>query len=153
MARQKKRPTWTQMDLLGWVPSNPVVAYVADRVKASSFSRSVSKAVAETLKNCGRPRAAVAEAMSDYLGETVSENILNGYAAEGRDDLIINLVRLDALLAVTKDRRLLQLIAERHGWAVVEGRHLAAIQLAEAHERRAAADRDIDTLRRRLKSE
>lgn len=152
MKRPRNRPA-DQMSLLDWRPSSPVVAYVADRVKASTFARSISKAVSETLKACGRPRAQVAAAMSDYLGDdVVSENVLNGYAAENRDDLIINITRLDALLAVTKDRRLLELIAARHGWAVIDRRHLPAIEMAELMETRAEMDREIDYRRRLLKS-
>jgi hypothetical protein len=148
----KRRPNRDQFDLLDWRPASPIVAFVAERVKASTMARTISKAVSETLKACGRSRADVAVAMSDYLGEPVTENVLNAYASEGRDDLIINITRLDALLAVTKDRRLLELLAARHGWAVIERRHLPAIEMAELMETRAAMDREIEYQRRLLKS-
>lgn len=141
-----------QMELLDWMPSNPVASYDADRVRAVSLARSIAKAVAETLRSCGRPRAAVAEAMTDYLdGDPVTENVLNAYASESRADLTINLTRLDALLAVTKDRRLLELLAARHGWAVIERKYLPAIAMAERMERRAELDREIDADRYALK--
>lgn len=141
-----------QLDLLDWQPASPVVAYVVDKVKAATLARSISKAVSETLKSCGRSRAQVAEAMSEYLDEAVTENVLNAYASESRDDLIINITRLDALLAITKDRRLLELLAARHGWAVIERRHLPAIEMAEMLETRAKIDSEIEYRRRQLKS-
>ncbi len=149
---RRQHPTRDQMSLLDWQPTSPVVAYVVDRVKASTLARTISKAVSETLKSCGRTRAEVAEAMTDYLGETVTENVLNAYASESRDDLIINITRLDALLATTKDRRLLELIAARHGWAVIERRHLPAIEMAEMMEARARMDSEIEYRRRQLKT-
>ncbi|HWJ72376.1 MAG TPA: DNA transposition protein [Kaistia sp.] len=149
---RRQTSTRQQLDLLDWQPTSPVVAYVVDKVKASTLARSISKAVSETLKSCGRSREQVAEAMSDYLGETVTENVLNAYASESRDDLIINITRLDALLATTKDRRLLELIAARHGWAVIERRYLPAIEMAELLETRAKMDSEIEFRRRQLKS-
>ncbi|MCX5497291.1 DNA transposition protein [Kaistia dalseonensis] len=148
-----KRPRHRdQMDLLDWRPASPVAAYVPERVKASTVARMLSKAVSETLKACGRSRADVAKAMTDYLGEAVTENVLNAYASESRDDLIISITRLDALLGVTKDRRLLELLAARHGWAVIERRHLPAIEMAELLETRAEMDRAIEFQRRLLKA-
>lgn len=159
MTRRPIRSRPEQMDLLDWQPIEPVIAYSPERVKAATLARSIAKAVSETLateKAAGRSREQVAAAMSEYLDETVSEHILNGYAGESRTDLTINIVRLDALLAITKDRRLLELLAARHGWAVIERRHLPAIELAQRLERRearrAAEDRDIEYLRRQLKS-
>lgn len=153
MARRRTRSPLDQLDLLlDWQPSSPVAAFAPERVKASSLNRSISKAVAETLKSCGRTRAAVAEAMTDYLdGDPVTENVLNNYASEGRADFNINIVRLDALLAVSKDRRLLELLAARHGWAVIERRHLPAIEMAELMEHRTKTDQEIEFRRRLLK--
>lgn len=157
MDRRHKRPRHTdQMDLLSWAPADPTASYPAERLKASSFARAVSKSVSETLRRSherGRPRAAVAVAMTDYLdGQSISEDMLNGYAAESRDDLIISLVRLDALLAVTKDNTILETIARRHGWMVVERRYLDAIKLADLLEHGEEVKREVDYYRRRFRS-
>lgn len=150
MSRGRRRSSLEQMSLLDWQPPSPVAAYAPERVKAVSLARSIAKAVSETLKDCGRSRTAVAEAMTDYLdGDPVTENVLNAYASESRADLTINLTRLDALLAVTKDRRLLELLAARHGWAVIDQRRLPAIELADLLEHKGAVDREIE-FRRRL---
>lgn len=152
MSGRRKRARAEQLSLLDWVPASPVIAYVAERVRAATLARSVSKAVSETLKSCGRSRAEVARAMSDYLdGDTVTENVLNAYASESRADLIISITRLDALIAVTKDRRLLELLAARHGWAVIDRRHLPAIKMAELLEHREEVNAEIDFQRRQIR--
>lgn len=152
MKRQRRRPTREQLDLLDWQPASPVVAYAPERVRAASLASSISKAISETLKGCGRTRAEVAKAMSDYLDETVSDHMLNAYASEARDEHIINVVRLIALIHATRDRRPLEMIASMFGWAVIERRHLPAIEMAELLESRAALDREVEYRRRQLRS-
>ncbi|MQT14417.1 DNA transposition protein [Segnochrobactrum spirostomi] len=151
MSGRRKRPRAEQLSLLDWMPASPVLAYAAERVKAATLARSISKAVSETLKGCGRSRAEVARAMSDYLDDNITENVLNAYAAESRDDLIISITRLDALIAVTRDRRLLELLASRHGWAVIDRRHLPAIKMAELLEHREEVNAEIDYQRRQIR--
>lgn len=151
MSRRPRHPD--QLDLLGWAPSEPVVAYDPRTVRAASLAASMSKAVSQSLKSCGRSREQVAERMSAYLDEQVSKTMLDAYASEARDEHIINIVRFIALVEATNDRRLLEFIAELFGWAVIERRYLPAIELAERLERRAEMDREIDAARRLLKKE
>lgn len=151
MSRRPRNPD--QLDLLGWAPSEPVVAFDPRTVRAASLAASISKAVSQSLKSCGRPREQVAERMSDYLAEQVSKTMLDAYASEARGEHIINVVRFIALIEATGDRRLLEFIAELFGWAVIERRYLPAIELAERLERRAEMDREIDAARRLLKKE
>ncbi|QIB34783.1 DNA transposition protein [Ancylobacter pratisalsi] len=138
-----------QFDLLGWEPSQPVVAFDPRTVRAASLAASISKAVSQSLK--GRQREQIAERMSAYLDEQVSEHMLNAYASEARGEHIINVVRFIALVEATGDRRLLEFIAELFDWAVIERRYLPAIELAERLEKRAEMDRDIEAARRQLK--
>lgn len=149
MTRRPRHPD--QLDLLGWAPSEPVVAFDPRTVRAASLAASISKAVSQSLKSCGRPREQVAERMSAYLDEQVSKTMLDAYASEARGEHIINIVRFIALIEATGDRRLLNLIAELFGWAVIEQRYLPAIELAERMEKRAEMDREIDAARRQLK--
>lgn len=149
MTRRPRHPD--QLDLLGWEPSQPVTAYEPHTVRAASLAASISKAVSQSLKQCGRSREQVAERMSAYLSEQVSKPMLDAYASEARGEHIINVVRFVALIEATGDRRLLNLIAELFGWAVIEQRYLPAIELAERMEKRAEMDREIDAARRQLK--
>ncbi len=152
MSRRRKAHG-EQMSLLDWRPVDPTAGYPADRLKASTLGRAISKSVSETLRRCGRPREAVAEAMSTYLdGVEISKAMLDAYAAESREDLIINLVRLDALLAATKDPMVLETIARRHGWMVIDRKYLNNIALADALERERKASADVDYLRRQVRA-
>ncbi len=148
----RRRPiSRDQMDLLDWQPESPVVAFEPERIRAASIAKTFSKAISEALKSHGGSRADVARKMSDYLDEQISENILNAYASEARDEHIINVVRLVALIHVTRDRRLVELIASMFGWAVIDRRHLPAIEMAELLEKSREIDREVEFRRRLLK--
>lgn len=152
MARRRTPSSADQLDLLtDWQPSEPVVAFAPETVRGASIAVSISKAVSQALGDCGKSRAEIAEAMGAYLDEQVSEHMLNAYASEAKSEHIINLVRFVALLDVTGDRRLLELIAGMFGWAVIERKYLPAIEMAEAMEVRAELDREIDARRRTLR--
>jgi hypothetical protein len=103
------------------------------------------------LAECGRSRPAIARAMSEYLGETVSPAMLDAYASPGRDSHRIGAARLLALVHATGDRRLLQLLAEPFGWAVVEARHLALIEAALLREQEDELRRRREALLRRAR--
>lgn len=151
MSRRRSRCHDTG-DLLAWTAPQPVKAFARERVRAASLGATIARGVSEALKGAGRSREQIAEEMSAYLGETVSTHVLDKYASEAAAEHVINIVRFIALVHATRDRRLLQLIAEPFGWAVVEQRHLDAIELAAALEERAELDRAIEAARRRLKA-
>lgn len=151
MSRRRARSRTDQLDLLDWQPSQPVAAFDPRTVRGASLAVTLSKAVSQALKACGRSRADAARLMGEYLDEQVSEAVLNAYASEAKSEHIINVVRFIALLHVTGDRRLLELIASMFDWAVIERKYLPAIEMAEAMEARAELDREIDARRRDLK--
>lgn len=153
MGRRRPRPHHDQLDLLtDWRPAEPVAAFAPETVRGASIAVSLSKGVSQALKACGRSRADVAELMSQYLDESISEATLNAYASEAKGEHIINVVRFVALLHVTRDRRLLELVASMFDWAVIERKYLPAIAMAQKLEKRAEMDREIDSDRRLLKS-
>lgn len=151
-----RRANPDQLDLLNWQPPEPVVAYEPARVRSATLAGAIAQAVSATLKDDGRTRAEIAAAMSEYLGEDVTENMLNAYASEARESHVINLPRFIALLAVTGDQRALQMIAGKLDWAVIDRKYLPAIRLAQRVERRAEItrelDREIELDRRQLKA-
>jgi len=112
----------------------------------------LSKAVSRALRECGKTREVVATDMGSYLGESVSQDMLNKYASEAAEEHVINVVRFIGLIHATKDRRLLQMIAAHFGWAVVEEKHVRAIELAAALEQREALNRDIEAMRRDIQN-
>jgi hypothetical protein len=89
--------------------------------------------------------------MSEYLGEPVSPAMLDAYASPARDSHRIGAARLIALVHATGDRRLLQLLAEPFGWAVVEARHLALIEAALLREQEDELRRRREALLRRAR--
>ena len=151
MTRRRARSA-PQPDLFSWSPPQVVSAYAPERVRAASLAASLSKAIGQSLKECGKPRDQVARDMSAYLGEAVSTDVLDKYASEAAESHIINAVRFIGLIAATRDRRLLELIAAQFDWAVIERKYLPAIDYASILEQRAELDRAADHMRRTLKT-
>ena len=149
---RRPRPHRDQLDMLtDWQPSQTVSAFAPETVRGASIAVTLSKGVSQALKASGRSREQAAQLMSEYLDEQVSEAMLNAYASEAKSEHIINVVRFIALLHVTRDRRLLELIASMFDWAVIERKYLPAIEMAEALEARSKLDREIDARRYTLK--
>lgn len=136
MARQRG-DTLTLDWLSEWEPPEMVERFDESRVRSPSLRDRIARAIAETLRECNRPREEIAAAMSTWLGEEVSKNMLDAYASEARSEHTISYLRLLALIHVTEDIRLLQLGAELFGRSVVEDRYLAWVevgQIADHHE-------------------
>ncbi|ACI98507.1 hypothetical protein [Rhodospirillum centenum] len=138
------------LDLLNWEPPKVVHRFEVDHVRAATLRAQISKAVAVALKDCGKNRDEVAQEMTDYLGETTGKNMLDAYASEAREDHVINVVRFMGLVHATGDIRLLQLLAEPFGLAVVEKKYLPAIDEAMDVDRREALAAELDRLDQRI---
>ena len=142
-----------QMDLLNWQPAAPAVAFDEREVRAASVATRIARGIGAALRACGQTREQVAERMGVYLGKPVSRAMLDAYASEAREEHVISVPRFLALLHATRDRRLLELLAEPCGGAVVERRHLALITAAQLREREDELRREREALMRRARSE
>lgn len=142
-----------QPDLLSWEPPQTALAFEEPAVRGSTLAARISRAIAVALRECGKSRRVVARGMSDYLGETVSEAMLDAYASVARESHRISLPRFLALVHATGDRRLLELLAAPMGWAVIERRHLPLIEVAAMREREDALRRTRKALVRRARGE
>ncbi|MEQ8605149.1 MAG: DNA transposition protein [Marivibrio sp.] len=131
----KRRGDDQTLDLLSWNPPEPA-RYAEERIRTSTLRDRISRAVAETLKDCEESRADIAKAMGESLGEEVSENMLNAYASQGREEHTIPYLRLLALVEVTGDVRLLQLGAELFEHTVIENRFRPFIEIGLRFDRR-----------------
>lgn len=136
------------LDLLSWKPPEQVQAFPAEKVRAANLRAALAKAVSLALKECEQDREEIAAAMGEYLGEPCPKSMLDAYASEAREEHVINVVRFLALMHATGDRRLLQLLAEPFGLAVIDARYLPAIEdallddkIAELTQRRQHARR------------
>lgn len=141
-----------QPSLLDWVPPETVKAFPPELVRGATLAARLARAVSVALQQCKRPRAAIAADMSSYLGEKVTENMLNAYASPARDQHTISLLRFQALIHATGDRRLLEMVAEDFDWAVIERKYLPNIELALARERKDEMDRELEAIRRRARA-
>ncbi|WP_029009366.1 hypothetical protein [Azospirillum halopraeferens] len=126
MARRPHDPH--TLDLLSWTPPEPTRAFAREDIRAASLRSMVAKAVSLALKECGKSREEVAEEIGAYLGEPCSKPMLDAYASEAREDHVVNVVRFLALIHATGDQRLLQMLAEPFGWAVIDQKYLPAIE-------------------------
>jgi hypothetical protein len=125
----------TQPDLLDWQPPQTVTRFDERQVRAATIQGRVCLAVSQALGDAGADRKAIAKKMSDYLGEDVTKNMLDAYASQARTDHTISMPRFIALIHATGDRRLLELVAEMFGWAVIPRKFLPLIELAAIRER------------------
>lgn len=131
-----------QLALLEWREPQAALAFEERDVRAATLDARISRAVATALRDTARPRREIAAAMSAYLGEHVSVAMLDAYASQARASHKISVPRFAALLHATGDRRLLELLAQPQGWAVIERQQLPLIEAALLGER-------LDDLRRR----
>ena len=140
-----------QPDLLDWQPPEPVVRFADPAVRSATVNGRIAKAIAATL--AGLDRTEVARAMSEYLGKPVTKHMVDAYASVARDDHVISTARLAALLHATGDRRLLELLAEPMGWAVIERRYLPLIDLAVLQDKQDELRRRGDALKRQARQQ
>ena len=139
-----------QLDLLAWTPPEPVLRFAEADVRAPNVTAVLARAVSASLQ--GHDRGAVADGMGDFLGARVSRAMLDAYASQARADHAISAPRFWALVHATGDRRLLELMAARQDWAVVERRHLPLIELASLREHQDDLERHEAALRRRVRA-
>ena len=142
-----------QLDLLTWSPPQAALAFDESDVRGATVAARMARAVSVALRDCGKARRQVAAQMSAFLGEDVSPAMIDAYASVARDAHRISLPRFLALIHATGDRRLLHMLAEPMGWAVVERKHLVLIELAAAREQEEALRRRREALARRARSE
>lgn len=145
-----------QMTLLDWEPPQPVTRFAPERVRGGTKQQQLARAIGAALKDAdarGVTREDIAERMSEFLGERVSKHMLDAYASPARGEHVISLLRFLALLHATGDRRLLELLAEPLGWAVVEQRHVALIELAAVQDKQDELRRQAEALKRRARAQ
>jgi hypothetical protein len=138
-------------DLFGAAPSPAEIAFPPEEIRAATLNSQLCRAISASLKACGRSRAKVAEAMSSYLGATVSEAILDAYASPARESHVINWPRLIALAHVTGDVRLLSVGLEQFGVALIDRRYLPYVEMGLLEEEKAELSRRQARLRRAVR--
>ena len=139
------------LDLLSWQPPQPAVRFEDHKVRGATLNARICRAMAVALEECDASREEIAERMGEYLGETVSKHMLDAYVSEARDTHTINIVRFAALVHATHDWRLLSLLPELFGFAVVDERYVSLIRAQQIREKVAELDRLAEVEERKAK--
>jgi len=140
------------LNLLDWEPTEPVVRrFEEDRVRTATLRARIARAVSETLKECDASREEIVAAMSAWLGEDVSKNMLDAYASEAREDHTIPYLRLLALIQATGDVRLLQIGAETFGHTVIDDQYLPWVDVGRLADTKEQVDKAFDMARRQAR--
>jgi len=130
-----KRGDDRTLDLFRDCEPRPVVArYAEDHVRAATLSARIARAVTAALKSYDGEREHVAAEMSAYLGERVTENMLNQYASQANVQHAIPVHRLIALAVVTGDARLINALLFDTGLVAVEAKYEALIERERTKE-------------------
>ncbi len=125
------------------------------RVRGATLQGRLSRGVSETLKEArvdGRKasRTDVARAMSQWLGTSVSAPMLNKYASVTSEDHEISLSRALALMVATGDHRLLAMMVDEVGLALVPKRYGKAAEELQERDRLEELERELTDLYARV---
>ncbi len=93
------------------------------------IARALAAAMTHAQEQHGLNRDAIALAMSDYLDQKITTNMLNSYASPARTDHKITLERFIALLEVTKCMELLGFVCGFTGCVVVPAKYADVLRL------------------------
>jgi hypothetical protein len=119
----RKRDTTTIDMFKDFAPKCVVARYDETQVRAATLSARMARAVAATLKDHDGARSALAAEMTAYLGERISENMLNQYASQASEQHAIPAHRLVALAIVTNDARLINALLADTGLIAVQSKY------------------------------
>lgn len=145
-----RRDTRTQ-DLLAWQPPEPAVRYEEHEVRGVTLGARIIRAMSLAVEESGLERDEIARRMGEYLGEKVSGPMLDAYFSEARKTHTINIVRFAAFVHATRDWRLLSLLPELFGFAVVDDRYVSLIRSVQIREKADELSRLADSEERRAR--
>ncbi|EKE78468.1 phage regulatory CII family protein [Oceanibaculum indicum] len=137
------------LDLFAWEPPALEQRFTFDDVRAATLDAAIAKGISLVMAESEKSREEIADEMGRFLGQPISKNMLDAYASEARETHKINVPRYLALVHATGDRRLLSLLADQFGWAVVDRRYLKIVEATMAAERA----EELADLSRRLRRE
>lgn len=143
-------------DLFAWQPPKVAAGYGEDVTGRGALDNRVSRAISRALKDAkGRNlrREQIAQAMSEYLGRAISEDMLNKWASEAADSNRITLDAFIALIDATGSHDLIGLVTSGFGFVAVPERYrdLIELHLIEEHEREIVSRRQALEARMRTR--
>lgn len=143
-------------DLFAWEPPQVTAGYSEDVAGRGALDNRIARSIGRALKDAkesGRTRAQVAMRMSEFLGRTISEDMLNKWSSEASGQHRISLDAFIALVEATGAHELLGLVTNGFGFVAVPERYrdLIELHLIEEHEREIASRRQALEARVRAK--
>lgn len=140
-----RRDTLTA-DLFAWEPPQVAAGYSDDVAGRGALDNRIARSISRALKDAkeaGRTRAEIALRMSEFLGRTISEDMLNKWSSEAAGQHRISLDAFIALVEATGAHELLGLVTNGFGFVAVPERYrdLIELHLIEEHEREIASRR------------
>ena len=125
-------------DLFDWQPPQVAVGYGSEVTGRGRLDNRIARLIGQALRDArddGKTRAQVARSMSEFLGRSISEAMLNKWSSEGSEDHRIPLDAFIALVHATEVRALLGFVPGEFGLTVVEDEYAEMItdQLLDDH--------------------
>lgn len=143
-------------DLFDWQPPKVAVGYSDDVIGRGRLDSKIARLIGQALRDAredGLTRAQIAKQMSEYLGRTISEAMLNKWSSESSEDHRIPLDAFVGLVEVTGAKDLLGFVPGMFGLTVIEDQYADLIeeQLLEEHITEMEARKQALKARRKIR--
>ena len=142
-------------DLFDWQPPQVAVGYSDDVTGRGRLDNKIARLISQALRDArddGQTRLQVARGMSDYLGRTISEAMLNKWSSEGSEDHRIPLDAFIALVHATGARDLLGFAPGEFGLTVIASEYAEMIRLQLIRDKRQELEAQERVLEAKLKA-
>lgn len=155
MSRSRYRDPLTK-DLFDWQPPQVAVGYGPEVAGRGRLDSRIARLIGQSLRDAredGISRAEVARRISDYLGRTVSEAMLNKWSSESSEDHRIPLDAFIGLVEATGAKELLGFVPGMFGLTVIENQYAELIEerLLDDHIEEMQARKQVLAARRRAR--
>jgi hypothetical protein len=128
-----------------YIPAPVVERFSPERVRGARCSGRIARAAAEAIRESRLSRDAIAQEMSEYLGESITTAMLDQYTSTANEKNNIPAHRLIALVAVTGDVRVINTALQDTSFVAVDARFEPLIRREMAKDARDRLDREIAT--------
>ncbi|WP_028710385.1 hypothetical protein [Paracoccus pantotrophus] len=154
MSRRYRDPL--TKDLFEWQPPQVAVGYSEDVTGRGRLDNKIARLIAQALRDArdaDLTRIQVARSMSEYLGRTISEAMLNKWSSEGSEDHRIPLDAFIALVHATGAKDLLGFAPGEFGMTVIASEYAELIEerLLEDHIEELQARKQVLAARRKAR--
>lgn len=110
-------------------PVDMVVRHDPEQAKGGTLDVQISRALSVAMERSGKSRDVIAAEMSEYLGQRVSKDMLDGYASPARREHKITLERLIAMVDATGSNELLAFVTSFFGMVIMPDKYSEIIDL------------------------